>query len=89
MIIIKYLIHSLAPLFHMLYRLHLNEFLHRTGQPLVDLLVDPLNLYLLLVLHDCEWHKTPDLTILRLPVLPYRDLPRINYLLKQFQILYR
>jgi hypothetical protein len=78
MIIIKYLIHSLAgaaplvaPLLHMFDRLHLNEFLHRTRQALVDFLVDLLHLHLLLVLHHRKGHKTTDLSILSLSVLPY------------------
>jgi hypothetical protein len=77
MIIIKYLIHSLAgaaplvaPLLHMFDRLHLNEFLHRTRQALVDFLVDLLYLHLLLVLHHRKGHKTTDLSILSLSVLP-------------------
>lgn len=71
----------------MFISLHLNEFLHRIGQPLVDLLVDSLYLSLLLVLHDREWHESPDLPVLRLPVLPERNLPRTYDPLKQLKIL--
>ena len=93
MIIIKYLIQSLLratfPSFlHIFDSMHLNEFLHCTRQPLIDLLVDLLNLYFLLVLHDRKRHKTAYLTVLRLPVLPYRYLSRGYDHLKQLQIFY-